>query len=190
MGFEIRPCELSVYSMRGRIARHRSLRTKIMEANGEQLSGSLLPPLSQPPSRIVRRSRRPQRSPRLHKRGTKRRSRATVHQESGRSTLLYNQDRRLAKAHQFSEGGDKRKTHTLDKAAAVPHADPLMFVGKISGVHPYNIAHITLEAKAIPTVVDFNKKGSSTFTNTAQKKAVRKVLPAKDHRRPKDDSIR
>ena len=65
-----------------------------------------------------------------------------------------------------------------------------MCVGKISGVHPYNIAHITVEAKETPTVLDFNKKGPSTFTNTTQKRAVRKVLPAKDHRRPKDDSIR
>ena len=65
-----------------------------------------------------------------------------------------------------------------------------MFVGKISGVHPYKIAHIAVAAKETPTVLNFNQKGPSTFTNTTQKKAVRKVFPAKDHRRPKDDSMR
>jgi len=78
----------------------------------------------------------------------------------------------------------------LDNAEAIPHAEPLTFVEKISGVQPYNIPHIVVEAKEVPIVLAFNIRGPSTLTKTAQKKAVRNVLPAKDHRRPKDDSTR
>lgn len=87
-------------------------------------------------------------------------------------------------------GSSERRTHILDNAEAIPHAEPLTFVEKISGVHPYNIAHIAVEAKETPTVLAFNNRGSSTFAKTTQKKAVRKVLPANDHRRPKGDSTR
>lgn len=86
--------------------------------------------------------------------------------------------------------GSSEGTHIRDSAEAIPHADPLTFVEKISGVQPYKIPHIVVEDKEIPIVLAFNIKGPLTLTNTTQKKAVRKVLPANDHRRPKDESTR
>ena len=91
---------------------------------------------------------------------------------------------------QFSKGGDERRTHILDNAEAIPIADPLTLVEKISGVHPYKIAHIADEAKEAPTVLALNNSGPSALANTKQQKPLRKVLPANDHRRPRDDSTR
>lgn len=82
------------------------------------------------------------------------------------------------------------------------------FVPKISGVHPYKTAHIacqtgrqiseqrktggaghTVALKLMPTVLARTAHGCSTMTKTQQKNAVTKVLPARDHRRPRGDSI-
>lgn len=101
-------------------------------------------------------------------------------------------------------------THTRDKAEAMPHAVPRTFVPKISGVHPYNTAYIafgtdrqllltayqprrqqilTVALRLIPTVLARTSHGCSTIANIQQKSAVRKVLPARDRRRPNGDSI-
>jgi len=96
----------------------------------------------------------------------------------------------LPQTDQFSDGDDERRTHTLDNAEAIPIAEPLTFVVKTSGVHPYKIAHIADEAKEAPTVLALNNRGPSALANTKQKKPLRKVLPAKDHLRPRDDSTR
>ena len=47
----------------------------------------------------------------------------------------------------------------------------------------------TVALRLIPTVLARTAHGCSTMTKTQQKKAVTKVLPARDHRRPSLDSI-
>lgn len=72
----------------------------------------------------------------------------------------------------------------LERAEAIPHAVPRTFVPKISGVQPYNTAHIVVTLRLIPTVLALTAHVDSTSTNTTQKNAVMKVLPARDHLRP------
>ena len=98
-----------------------------------------------------------------------------------------------------------KQTHTRDNADAVPHAVPLTFVPKISGVqlplseivvyqqdktHPYNTAHIVVELKLITTVLARIANGPSTIVNIKQKNAVKNVLAASDPRRPIGDSTK
>ena len=47
----------------------------------------------------------------------------------------------------------------------------------------------TVALRLIPTVLARTNHGCSTIANIQQKSAVRKVLPARDQRRPNGDSI-
>lgn len=110
-------------------------------------------------------------------------------EDRGDHSASETQNNRSERTQSPSRGG-RKGTHILDSAEAIPHAEPLTFVEKISGVQPYNIPHIVVEANEVPIVLAFNSRGPSTLTKTKQKKAVRKVLPANDHRRPKGESTR
>lgn len=49
---------------------------------------------------------------------------------------------------------------------------------------------LTVALKLMPTVLVLTSQVSFTVTNMMQKNPVRKVLPARDHLRPKLDSMR
>jgi len=76
-----------------------------------------------------------------------------------------------------------------DKAEAIPHAVPRISVPKISGVHPYNTAHMTVALRLIPTVLARIAHVELDQIKTTQNNAVANVLPARDHLRPREDSI-
>jgi len=75
------------------------------------------------------------------------------------------------------------------RAEAVPHALPRIVTGKISGVIPYNTAHMVVAVKDMAMVLTVTAAWLDTQANTAQKNAVAKVLRARDFRRPSLVSI-
>jgi len=66
-----------------------------------------------------------------------------------------------------------------ESAEAAPQAVPRTLVANISGVHPYNTAHMVVALRLIPTVVAVTANGSRTSTKATQSSAVTKVLPAR-----------
>jgi len=76
-------------------------------------------------------------------------------------------------------------------AEALPPAVPLTSGVKISGVIPYNTAHIVVLAKLIPTSIPIItiREGDETYTKARQRRPVSAVLSASDFFRPKGVSI-